>query len=140
MPVPSAIRAAFMIALALPLLTIGAGPKKASADPLVVDLSNHLVAITTGFTGTNVLLFGAVEEEGDPDVLVRGEGEGGAGEGHEDQQEDREFLGEGEGDVAQLDPPGEEPFVRQALAVDPDGQTLLYPVHKRRPAFSEATT
>ncbi|CAM3323883.1 TIGR02186 family protein [Thalassospira profundimaris] len=72
MPVPSAIRAAFLIALALPFLTIGAGPKKASADPLVVDLSNHLVAITTGFTGTNVLLFGAVEEEGDVVVTVRG--------------------------------------------------------------------
>ena len=72
MTVPSPIRVAFLIALALPLLTIGAGPQKASADPLVVDLSNHLVAITTGFTGTNVLLFGAVEEEGDVVVTVRG--------------------------------------------------------------------
>jgi uncharacterized protein (TIGR02186 family) len=43
-----------------------------AADPLVVDLSNHLVAITTGFAGTTVLLFGAVEGDGDVVVVVRG--------------------------------------------------------------------
>jgi uncharacterized protein (TIGR02186 family) len=43
-----------------------------SADPLVVDLSNHLVAITTGFAGTTVLLFGSVEGDGDVVVVVRG--------------------------------------------------------------------
>jgi uncharacterized protein (TIGR02186 family) len=43
-----------------------------NADPLVVDLSNHLVAITTGFAGTTVLLFGAVEGDGDVVVVVRG--------------------------------------------------------------------
>jgi uncharacterized protein (TIGR02186 family) len=41
-------------------------------EPLAVDLSNHLVAITTGFAGTSVLLFGAVEDEGDVVVVVRG--------------------------------------------------------------------
>jgi uncharacterized protein (TIGR02186 family) len=41
-------------------------------DPLIVDLSNHLVAITTGFAGTTVLLFGAVEGDGDVVVVVRG--------------------------------------------------------------------
>ena len=46
--------------------------KRANAEPLVVDLSNHLVAITTGFTGTDVLLFGAVQQEGDIIVTVRG--------------------------------------------------------------------
>jgi uncharacterized protein (TIGR02186 family) len=40
--------------------------------PLVADLSNHLVAITTGFTGTNVLLFGATNGPGDIAVVVRG--------------------------------------------------------------------
>lgn len=39
---------------------------------LVADLSSHLVAITTGFTGTEVLLFGAVEGQGDVVVVVRG--------------------------------------------------------------------
>jgi hypothetical protein len=47
-------------------------PERARAEALVVDLSNHLVAITTGFTGTNVLLFGAVQSEGDVIVTVKG--------------------------------------------------------------------
>ncbi|PKR48994.1 hypothetical protein COO20_23480 [Thalassospira marina] len=46
--------------------------KQAKADPLVVDLSNHLVAISTGFTGTDVLLFGAIENKGDVVITVRG--------------------------------------------------------------------
>ena len=41
-------------------------------DPLVVDLSSHVVAITSGFTGANLLLFGAVEGEGDVVVVIRG--------------------------------------------------------------------
>lgn len=53
---------------ALPPLT-GAGR---AADELVADLSEHLIAITTGFTGTDVLLFGAIEGEGDVVVVVRG--------------------------------------------------------------------
>lgn len=50
-------------------------PLSASAvEPLVADLSKHLVAITTGFAGTDVLLFGAVDENegGDVVVVVRG--------------------------------------------------------------------
>jgi uncharacterized protein (TIGR02186 family) len=49
-----------------------------AAEPLVADLASHLVAITTGFAGTDVLLFGAVEESpggrggGDVVVVVRG--------------------------------------------------------------------
>jgi uncharacterized protein (TIGR02186 family) len=39
---------------------------------LIADLSNHLVAITTGFTGAQILLFGAVEGVGDVVVTVRG--------------------------------------------------------------------
>lgn len=41
-------------------------------EPLVADLSKHLVAITTGFAGTDVLLFGAVDGEGEVVVVVRG--------------------------------------------------------------------
>jgi uncharacterized protein (TIGR02186 family) len=41
-------------------------------DAVVADLSRHLVAITTGFSGADVLLFGAVEGEGDVIVAVRG--------------------------------------------------------------------
>src|SRR6478752_3839010 len=45
------------------------------AVPLVADLSSHLVAITTGFSGTDVLLFGATDGPGDIAVVVRGPGE-----------------------------------------------------------------
>ncbi len=56
-------------ALLLVLLGVNA---KAQDVPLVADLSNHLVAITTGFTGTDVLLFGATNGPGDIVVVVRG--------------------------------------------------------------------
>ncbi len=50
-------------------------PGAATAEtPLVADLSKHLVAITTGFSGTEVLLFGAIEDKGDVVVVVRGPG------------------------------------------------------------------
>lgn len=39
---------------------------------LVAALSNHLVAITTGFSGSSVLLFGAVDTPADVIVVVRG--------------------------------------------------------------------
>jgi uncharacterized protein (TIGR02186 family) len=42
------------------------------SQPLVADLSSHLIAITTGFAGTELLLFGAIEGEGDVVVVVRG--------------------------------------------------------------------
>ena len=42
------------------------------ANELVVDLSKHLVAISTAFTGADVLLFGAAKGPGDIIVTVRG--------------------------------------------------------------------
>ncbi len=47
-------------------------PGGARAAELVADLSEHLVAISTGFAGTEVLLYGAVEQPGDIIVVVRG--------------------------------------------------------------------
>ncbi len=64
------MRAARLL-LALLGLALAAAPAGA-AEPLVADLSNHLVAITTGFSGASVLLFGAVNGEGDVVVVVRG--------------------------------------------------------------------
>ncbi|MEX2642258.1 MAG: TIGR02186 family protein, partial [Acetobacterales bacterium] len=43
-----------------------------SSANLAVDLSSHLISITTGFTGTDLLLFGATPGEGDIIVVVRG--------------------------------------------------------------------
>jgi uncharacterized protein (TIGR02186 family) len=56
------------------LATLALTTASTAADdvPLVTDLSNHLVAITTGFTGTTVLLFGATDGPGDIAVVVRG--------------------------------------------------------------------
>ena len=56
------------LALLGPMAIAGA----ARADTLVADLSKRLVAITTGFAGTDVLLFGAIDGEGDVVVVVRG--------------------------------------------------------------------
>jgi len=57
--------------LALVLAGLPARPTQPN-EPLVADLSDHLVAITTGFSGTDVLLFGAVDMPGDVVVVVQG--------------------------------------------------------------------
>lgn len=62
------VRLVLMLALLLATLL----PGRALAQELVADLSEHLVAITTGFAGTDVLLFGAVDQPGDVVVVVRG--------------------------------------------------------------------
>lgn len=59
-------------ALLLCLLVAGGLVLPARATGLVADLSSHLVAITSGFAGVDVLLFGAVEGPGDVVVVVRG--------------------------------------------------------------------
>lgn len=56
----------------LVLALLAALPAPARAQALVADLSDHLIAITAGFAGTEVLLFGATEGEGDVIVIVRG--------------------------------------------------------------------
>ncbi len=58
--------------LAAFVLALGAAPAMAAEQPLVADLSEHLVKITMGFEGAELLLFGAVEGEGDVVVLVHG--------------------------------------------------------------------
>ena len=44
----------------------------AQQQPIVADLSRHLVAIDTGFSGSDVLLFGATDGPGDIVVVVKG--------------------------------------------------------------------
>jgi uncharacterized protein (TIGR02186 family) len=60
-------RVLFLLLALLALL-----PRPAHAQALVADLSDHLIAITAGFAGTDVLLFGATEGEGDVIVILRG--------------------------------------------------------------------
>jgi uncharacterized protein (TIGR02186 family) len=56
--------------LFLAALLLCAAPARGEA--LVADLTTHLIAITTGFTGASVVLFGATDGPGDVVVAVRG--------------------------------------------------------------------
>lgn len=57
----------------LVLAALAAPP--AEAAPVVADLSKYVVSIDSGFTGTDVLLYGATDEEGDLVIVVRGPSE-----------------------------------------------------------------
>lgn len=59
---------AVLLGLAVPALW----PAGVAAAPLIADLSSREIAITTGFAGADLLLFGAAEAEGDVVVVVRG--------------------------------------------------------------------
>ncbi len=60
-------------AILLACLILAVAPARPhAAEPLLADLSEHRIQITTGFTGTEVLLFGTLEEAGDVVVVVRG--------------------------------------------------------------------
>lgn len=52
----------------------GARPARAATydGALVTDLSSHLISITSSFSGTSLLLFGAISEPGDIVVIIRG--------------------------------------------------------------------
>ncbi len=63
------------LALAALLAVVLLGGRGDAQAPIVADLSSHLVAVTTGFTGAELLLFGAVMEEGDIALVVRGPNE-----------------------------------------------------------------
>lgn len=60
---------ALVLAAGIAGLPYHASPR---AQDLVADSSRYLVAITTGFVGADVLLFGATEGEGDIIIVVRG--------------------------------------------------------------------
>ena len=51
-------------------LALAAGPARGEA--VVADLSSHLIAITGGFSGTSVVLFGATDGPGDIIAVIRG--------------------------------------------------------------------
>ena len=65
------MRGCLAILIATITVTVWVAPARAQQE-LVADLSDHLVAITTGFTGADVLLFGAVEGDGEIVVTVAG--------------------------------------------------------------------
>lgn len=53
-------------------VALGYTPAMAQEPALVADVSEHLVAITSGFTGKDVLLFGSTDGPGDIAVVVKG--------------------------------------------------------------------
>ncbi|HYU13260.1 MAG TPA: TIGR02186 family protein [Stellaceae bacterium] len=60
-----------LLALAvLGSLALAGGPVR--GEGIVADLSSHLIAISSGFTGASVVLFGATEGKGDIIAVVRG--------------------------------------------------------------------
>ena len=66
-------RAVWRLAAALFLMGL---IRPACAQEVVADLSDHLIAVTTGFSGTKLLLFGAIDgEAADVIIVVRGPAE-----------------------------------------------------------------
>jgi uncharacterized protein (TIGR02186 family) len=61
-----------LVLFMVPLLVLLVRPAQAIDSPLQADVSTHLVAITTGFNGTDILVFGAAPKGGDVVIVVRG--------------------------------------------------------------------
>lgn len=61
-----------LLGFALAAAAAAAAQALRAAEPLVADLSSDEIAITTGFAGTDLLLFGAITRPGDVVVVVRG--------------------------------------------------------------------
>lgn len=57
---------------ALLLICFSATAPALAQAPLIADFDDHLIAITTGFAGADVLLFGATDGPGDVIVVVKG--------------------------------------------------------------------
>ena len=60
------------LAIAVVTVVVATAPQDAWGQGLEADLSSHLIAISTDFTGTEVVLFGAIDEPGDVAVVVEG--------------------------------------------------------------------
>lgn len=67
-----AYRYLLAISILLPALLLSTAIPAQAGKEMVVDLSKKVVAITTGFNGSDLLLFGATEGTGDVIVIVRG--------------------------------------------------------------------
>ncbi|WP_029008503.1 TIGR02186 family protein [Azospirillum halopraeferens] len=61
-----------LVVAALAALLLVPVPAGAVRSEVVADLSDHLIAITTGFTGSSLLLFGATDGAGDVVLVVTG--------------------------------------------------------------------
>lgn len=66
------IRPTPWIAITVTLLLLAQAGSARAEEPLIADIDNHLVAITAGFTGTELLVFGSVQGAGDVVIVVHG--------------------------------------------------------------------
>lgn len=64
-----------VLLLTMPLCGIARGQAVPKDAPLITDLSTHLITINSSFTGTDLLIYGAVDQDGDIVVVVRGPAE-----------------------------------------------------------------
>jgi uncharacterized protein (TIGR02186 family) len=71
-PRPRVIIRTAWIAAAWIAMAGAAGISAAGAQALSADLSSHVIGITTGFVGADLVLFGATDRPGDVAVIVRG--------------------------------------------------------------------
>lgn len=60
------------LSVAALLFVLGLIPQFANANSITVDLSDPIVKITAGFSGTDLLIFGVAPGEGDVVIVVRG--------------------------------------------------------------------
>jgi len=65
-------RSAAALAILVALMAVLRSAGEARANTLAADLSAHLIAITTAFVGTNVVVFGTTDGDGDIVVTVHG--------------------------------------------------------------------
>jgi uncharacterized protein (TIGR02186 family) len=65
--------------IALLLLVLACLPSAAAAKDIVADLVVHRIEITSGFSGAELLLFGAINDKGDAVAVVRGPNAPGGG-------------------------------------------------------------
>jgi uncharacterized protein (TIGR02186 family) len=66
------LRAVCLVVVAALSMSGSMSDSATAASPLVADLSRDQIDITTSFTGTRLLLFGAIDGTGDIVVVVRG--------------------------------------------------------------------
>lgn len=67
-PVIDRVAVAALIVLAMAWIS----SRSAVAQPILADLSDHLISITTDYVGTEVVLFGATDGPGDVAIVVKG--------------------------------------------------------------------
>lgn len=60
------------LAFAIVVVVLAALAGPVDAQPLLADLFKHRITIDSGFTGADVLLYGALDGEGDVVIVVRG--------------------------------------------------------------------